>query len=405
MAVTEARGADRACGRRSCVWPPSCGAGPGFVITRGTQRRRLAVAGYGAVGRALTDLLQRSAAEVAQRYGLAFEVTAVATRRAGLAVDPDGLDRERLASLRRATRLDSSLAPAARPEPAAPRAPSPASAPPSPWPDLVAFLADPSAPYDVLVEVTTQSPADGEPAAGHIRAALRSARDVVTANKGPIAWQGPELNLLAASTGARLRYEAALMDCLPTHAIRERLVPVGRVLSFAGIVNATTNAVLTAMADGRGAAEALADAQRAGLAEADPSNDLEGHDAALKATIIANLLLDPPEPVRPDRVERRGLETVPDAWPMEAASRGARVRLVARGEPEGEGRDRSVRVRVGPEELPLGDSLAAVRGTSMALRIESEFGGRLQLTLVDASVEETAYAILMDLVALGRGAG
>ncbi|HXQ96096.1 MAG TPA: hypothetical protein VN800_04160 [Candidatus Acidoferrales bacterium] len=375
------------------------------MITRGLQRRRLAVAGYGAVGRALTDLIQRSAAEVAQRYALAFEVTAVATRRAGLAVDPDGIDRERRAALRRATRLDSSLAPGARPEPAARRARSPASALPGPWPDLVAFLADPSAPYDVLVEVTTQSPADGEPAAAHVRAALRSARDVVTANKGPIAWHGPELDRLAASTGARLRYEAALMDCLPTHAIRERLVPVGRVLSFAGIVNATTNAVLTAMADGRGAADALADAQRAGLAEADPSNDLEGHDAALKATIIANLLLDPPEPVRPDRVERRGLETVSDAWPMEAASRGARVRLVARGEAEGEGRDRSVRVRVGPEELPLGDSLAGVRGTSMALRIESEFGGRLQLTLLDPSVEETAYAILMDLIALGQRAG
>ncbi len=343
-------------------------------------RRRLALAGYGAVGQALTELLGRTADEIERRFAATFDVTAVGTRRAGLVVEPEGLRAERLSAI-------------ARGEPAAMRD--------SPD-DLSGFLADPSAPYDVLVEVTTQSPADGEPAASHIRAALRSGRDVVTANKGPIAWHASELDGLASATGARLRYEAALMDCLPTHAIRESLVPVGRILSFAGIVNATTNAILSAMAEGRGAAAALADAQRAGVAEADPRNDLEGHDAALKATILANLLLDPGEPLRPDAVERRGLEAVPDAWPAEAVARGARVRLVARGTCEGDGGRRSVRARVGPEELPLEDSLAAVGGTSMALRVASEFGGRLQLTLLDAPVQETAYAILMDLVALER---
>jgi homoserine dehydrogenase len=347
------------------------------TATAPPRRRRLALAGYGAVGRALVALLERAGGELVGRYGVAFDVTAAATRRAGLLVDGDGIDPRRLAALAHVT-----------------------APPPGPWPDLLAFLADPRAPYDVLVEVTTQSPADGEPAASHIRAALASARDVVTANKGPIAWHGPALARLGTATGARLRYEAALMDCLPTHAIRESLVPVGRVLSFAGIVNATTNAILSAMAEGRGSAEALSESQRAGLAEADPRHDTEGRDAALKATILANLLLDPPEPLRPDRVERLGLESVRDAWPAEAVARGSRVRLVARGESVGEGPGRTVRVRVAPEELPLADSLATVGGTAMALRIVSEFGGRLQLTLLDAPVEETAYALLMDLVAL-----
>ena len=326
------------------------------------RRRRLALAGHGAVGQALTILLGQTARELADRRGLAFDVTAVATRRGGLQV------------------------------PGAART----------WPDLVSFLADPGAPYDVLVEVTTQSPRDGEPAATHIRAALASGRDVVTANKGPIAWHESELRRLAAGSGARLRYEAALMDCLPAHPIRESIVPVGRILSFAGIVNATTNGILSAMAEGRSAAEALADAQRSGQAEADPRNDTEGHDAALKATVLANLLLDPREPITPDAVERRGLEAVPDGWPAEAVGRGARVRLVARGESTGEGAARGVRVRVGPEELPIDDSLAPVGATSMALRIESEYGGRLQLTLLGAPVQSTAYAILMDLVALER---
>ena len=362
---------------------------------RGLRTRRLALAGHGAVARALATLLERAGPELAGRYRVAYEVTAVATRSRGLSVPGVG---------------------------AAGR---------SAWPGLPAFLADRAAPYDILVEVTTQSPADGEPAATHIRAALESGRDVVTANKAPIAWHEAELRALAARTGARLRYEAALMDCLPTHAIRESIVPVGRVLSFAGVVNATSNAVLSAMAEGRSAADALAGAQRMGLAEADPRNDLEGHDAALKATILANLLLEPRELLRPDAVMRHGLEAVPDEWPAEAVRRGARVRLVARGErgeadagggPTGRGAGvapraegggeaavggeaggrRGTRVRVGPEELPLSDSLALVGGTSMALRIESEYGGRLQFTLLDAPVEETAYAILMDLVALER---
>ena len=342
--------------------------GPRAAVRDARRTRRLALAGYGAVARALADLLVRTAPELAARYGVAYEVTAVATRTHGLTVG---------------------------------------GATATGWPDLPSFLADPAAPYDILVEVTTQAPADGEPAATHVRAALGSGRDVVTANKGPIAWHEAGLRAIGARTGARLRYEAALMDCLPTHAIRESIVPVGRIRAFAGIVNATSNAVLTAMAEGRSADEALAAARRDGLAEADPGNDLGGHDAALKATILANLLLDPPEPLLPDSVGRHGLETVPEDWPAEAARRGARVRLVARGEARehggaADGHGRSIVAGVAPEELPLSDPLALVTGTSMALRIESEFGGRLQFTLLDAPVVATAYAILMDLVALER---
>ena len=376
------------------------------------RRRRLVLAGYGAVGRALTALLAQAHDELAQRYGLAFDVTAVATRRSGLLVTPDGVGPDMLAAIPQGR--DTSRTPGLAQTTVSPDL-AQAAAPPGPtraaashggtWPDLRSFLADPAAPYDVLVEITTQSPADGEPAATHLRAALGSGHDVVTANKGPIAWHEADLRRIAATTGARLRYEAALMDCLPAHPIRESIVPVGRVVAFAGIVNATTNGILSAMAVGRGAAEALAEAQRSGQAEADPRNDIEGHDAALKSTVLANLLLDPPELLTPASVDRRGLDTMPEGWPAEAAARGARVRLVARGESRGEGPTRTVHVRVAPEELPADDSLAAVGGTAMALRIESEYGGKLQLTLLAGPVQSTAYAILMDLVALERGAG
>lgn len=339
---------------------------------------RLALAGYGAVGRALVALLATTTTELAGRRDLRIVVTLVASRRLGVHVDGSGFDTGAVVDDpggrgRGRGRVDV------------------------PLPDV---LADPATPYDVLVEITSQSPRDGEPAATHIRAALRSGRDVVTANKGPIAWRGAELAEIAAASGARLRYEATLMDNLPTHALRERIVPVGRIVGFEGIVNATTNSILDAMAAGRPATEALAEAQRSGLAETDPRNDLEGHDAALKATILANLLLDPAVPVTPDAVARQGIDGIPDAWPREAAGRGARVRLVVRAEGAGEGTGRTVSVSVAPEELPASDSLALVAGTSMALRVHSEYGGTLQLALLDGTVAETAYAILMDLVAL-----
>jgi homoserine dehydrogenase len=337
---------------------------------------RLALVGFGAVARALVVLLEQTAEELARERGVAFVFAVVATRRKGVAVLHEGT--------RPADVAAAFLVAPARPVAALPE-----------------VLADPGTAYDVLVELSTVAPADGEPAATYLRAALASGRSAVSANKGPIAWHGRDLAELAAANGAALRYEATTMDCLPVHAIRERIVPVGRVVAFAGIVNSTTNLVLTAMAAGRSAAGALAEAQQLGIAEADPRNDTEGHDAALKATILANLLLEPAEPLTPDRVDRRGLEAVPDDWPSRAAAAVGRVRLVARG-----WRDsvdgRVVAARVGPEELPLGHPLALVDGTSMALDLETEHAGTLHFALVEPHVEQTAYAVLTDLLAIAE---
>jgi len=366
------------------VSPPARAGEP----ARGAVRdRRIALVGYGSVGRALATLLERVAPELAARFGVRATVTLVATRTLGVLVDPLGVP---------AARLETAAARAAR------------HGRPRPIADLLETLADPATPYDLLVEATTASPHDGEPAAAHIRAALASGRDAITANKGPIAWHGRELDALAVRHGARLRYEATLMDCLPVQVLRESVVPVGRIRSFRGIVNSTTNLMLSAMAAGRSPGEALEEAQRLGIAEADPRHDTEGHDAALKATILANLLLDPAEPITPDLVERKGLEGVADDWPARAARRGSRVRLVARGSdgansasPAGPAAARPA-VTVLPEELPLDDPLALVDGRSMALSVETELAGRLTAIVTEPSVEHTAYAILMDLVALER---
>jgi homoserine dehydrogenase len=367
------------------------GAGHAAETGQPRQTQRLALVGFGSVARALLRLLEQTSEELARERGLVFIPTLVATRRGGVLVRPEGLSVDGLLAgeLWAAQTSDSG------------RSDSGGGGWGSQTADLPAILADPATPYDILVEASTASPADGEPAATHLRAALGSGRDAVTANKGPIAWRGPELAALARTRGVTLRYEAATMDCLPVHAVREHIVPVGRVLSFAGIVNSTTNLILTAMAAGEGAAAALGEAQRLGIAEADPRHDTQGHDAALKATILANLLLEPQDPLTPEQVERQGLEAVPPDWPARAAAAGARVRLVARGWRRGPG-GRMAAARVAPEELPVDHPLAMVSGLSMALVLQTQHAGKLHLALLEPHLEQTAYALLMDLLAIAQ---
>ena len=384
------------------------------------RRRRLAIVGFGSVGRALVRLLDSVRDELATRHGVAFDVTLLATRGSGVVVDPLGIPPAALETLAGIAEEAGSLPPmmAGRhvyQTPKGMRARGPfreAGA-------LPAALASPETPYDVLLELSTVAPADGQPAADHLRAALGSGRDAVSANKAPVAWYGAELSELAGSRGAHLRHEATTMDCLPVHAVRGTLVPVGRIERFAGVVNSTTNIVLSTMAVGGTAADGMSEARRLGIAEADATNDTSGLDAALKATILANLLLDPVTPMTPDAVDCEGIRDIAPGWPAEAAARGARVRLVARGEvlrePEGTAMDdgdsvatppeRTVRVSVRPEELPLDDPLACVNGASMALTLETEHAGRLTLTLTEPHVQQTAYALLMDLLAIDRARG
>ena len=229
-----------------------------------------------------------------------------------------------------------------------------------------------------------------------IRAAFAAGVHAITANKGPIALHGPELRAEASAAGLALRYEATLMDCLPVLALRDAAIPVGEVERFAAIPNSTSNFVLDAMARGRGRDAAVAEAQRLGIAEADPSFDLDGWDGAFKAAILAQHLLG--LDVRAPDVVRSGLSAVDPAEPAAAFAAGERLRIVARG-------DRTTgRVRVGPERVPAASALGAAGGFSMALSVETRLAGRLDLVLVEPHTPQTAYAILVDLLAIDRDA-
>ncbi|MGH2492221.1 MAG: homoserine dehydrogenase [Candidatus Limnocylindria bacterium] len=316
---------------------------------------RLALFGFGNVGRALARMLLMTNAP--------FNVTVLATAKHGAVVDGRGID---LATILAGTDL-------------------PLGAPPPIG----------SLPADVLVEMTPLDPVAGEPALKYIREALTAGMHVVTANKGPISRAYRELNALATARGRMLRFEATLADCLPVFTLRRSALPLATISAIRGIVSSTNNHILTAAAAGVPFADALAEAQRLGIAEADPRNDLEGHDAAAKATILANVLMD--ADIGPEDVSREPIDERAVTAARAAAGNGDRVRPII----EIARRGGALVASFGPRRLGPLDPLYAVDDFSMGLVFETDLAGRVVVQLHDPHVDQVAYAILTDLLEIG----
>ena len=320
---------------------------------------RLALYGFGNVGRALARLLVATSAP--------FTVTALVTKRHGAVVFEGGID---LATILAGTDLSGSAVPPVGRMPA-----------------------------DTLVEMTPLDPVRGEPALSYIREALGAGMHVVTANKGPIARAYRELDVLARKNDRMLRFEATLADCLPVFTLRRAALPLAKISAIRGIVSSTNNHILTAAAAGVPFASALAEAQRLGIAEADPRNDLEGHDAAAKATILANVLMDGdllPEDVSREPIDERAAEAA-----RVAAASGYRVRPVI----EIVRRDGRLVASFGPRRVDPLDPLYAVDDFSMGLVFETDLAGRVVVQLHDPHVDQVAYAILTDLLEIAATTG
>jgi homoserine dehydrogenase len=324
---------------------------------------RLGFAGFGNVHKALARLLLDRRDELLDRFGLEWRATLVATRRQGAVVDDAGLDLEAL--------LSSGAAAGG---------------------SLLRALED--APIDLLFEGTTLDPHQGEPATSHVRAALGRGVAVVSANKGPLAFAARELMALARERRCGFRFESAVADCLPLFDLIETALPVGRVLSFEGVLNATSNRVLGAVLQGGTIEAAVKEAQRIGVAEADPSNDLDGWDQAVKAVIVSNVLCG--ADLRPKDVERTPLKAVDLDWARREERKGRAVRLAASG---GRGRP----ARVAAVAAPAGSFLATLGGESLGIGLETEPAGTFRVASLHAGVVQTAYGQLTDFVAIHQG--
>ncbi|HEX4749602.1 MAG TPA: hypothetical protein VH302_08685 [Bryobacteraceae bacterium] len=317
---------------------------------------RVALIGYGHVGKSFARLLQ------AKRASYPFRIVGIHTLRHGTAYSSAGIGLE------------------------------PAWGPPAA--SLPEFLG--AAKPEVVMELTTLSPSDGEPAISHIRYAFERNIHVVTANKGPIAHAYADLAAEARRRQVEFRFESTVMDGTPVFNNVRNNLPGVTINGFRGALNSTSKIVLEAMRRGLSIEDGIREAQRMGIAEADPWYDLDGWDAAAKAAALANVLMD--ARTTPQKVEREGLRGIGAAEPARVAKSGRSIQLVCSGERA----DGIVRLSVRPEVLDQNDLLAASTGTSNMLLLDTDLMGTMGILSINPGVEQTAYGLFSDLVDVAR---
>ncbi len=256
-------------------------------------------------------------------------------------------------------------------------------------------------PWDVIedpaVELVVEVMGGCDPAFALVRRALELGKPVVTANKELIAARGPELLTAAGRSGVPLLFEAAVGGGIPIIRPLTETLAGENIERVVGIVNGTTNFILTRMADEGGSfADALAEAQSLGYAEADPTDDISGADAASKASILASLAFA--TWVGPDRVYREGIAGISPTDLAFAADLGYTIRLLAIAQRVGDG----VSARVHPAMVPLDHPLAAIRGATNAILIQGPAVGELLFAGPGAGGEPTATAVLGDVIDAAR---
>jgi homoserine dehydrogenase len=336
---------------------------------------RALLSGLGNVGRSFIELLPSQAEVLANRHGIELLVVGAADS-GGVALDPAGLDLATLIATKRARASVASLSGVGRP-------------------GMSAVEMAQSADGDVLIEATLTNLRDGQPGLDIIRTALRRGMRVVSANKGPLVLAYDELAALAAApNGPRLRYSACVGGYLPTINIGRRDLAGARIERVEAVLNGTTQGILRMIETGASYEQALAEMQRRGLAEADPTLDVEGWDAANKVVILANSVLRRPTTLAD--VEIEGITRLTADELREAAGHNARIVLLCLAEQV----DGDYRLSVRPTALPLDHPLARMSGDEMGIVYYTDIGGRTSATTAERGPQPTAAAMLRDLIEL-----
>jgi len=343
---------------------------------------RLALVGLGNVGQSFLDLMTAKADLLANRYDLALVLTGVADSSAA-ALNAKGLSSTAL-------RAHKGLG-------------KPLYSFPDSTPGMSAteMLAEVEA--DVLLEASAVNLKTGQPGLDCVRIAVRRGMDVVLANKGPLIHAFGELETASNAAGVGLAYSATVCGALPVVNIGRRDLVVSDIRAVAGVFNATSNSILAAMARGGSYADALRQAQIDGIAEADPSLDVEGWDTANKLVIVANSILRQPCTLA-DVQPVIGITAITPAQIQEGAARGEVVKLVARAEPDLTGlRNLSglqYKLSVQPEWLPADAFLASISGWEMGVVFDTDIMGLQQLKVDERGPVPTAAAMLRDVINL-----
>jgi homoserine dehydrogenase len=337
---------------------------------RGTIRSyNLCFLGFGNVNRTLVRLLENRASELRDRYGITFQITGIASRRLGWIANPEG--------------IPDAVAAACEVSPA------PLSSGNTLASNIESWLA--AAHADVLFEATSLNVNEGQPAVDHIRAALTHGAHAITANKGPIVHAYRELRDLAAKQGNRFLFESTVMDGVPIFSLFDQL-PAIRLQGFHGILNSTTNVILSEMEQGLTFDQALKKAQELGVAETDATHDIDGWDAAVKTAALITVLMD--VPIRLDQIEREGIRDLTPQALRNARRDGWPFKLVCRAQRTSEG----VKASVKPEKVVSTQPMARITHTSSYIYFETDIFPGLAITEENPGLYATAYGLLADFI-------
>jgi homoserine dehydrogenase len=317
---------------------------------------KVAIIGLGSVGKGVATMLGKK--------NLGIQVTGIADSRSGI-INPAGINIGEMLALKQKSGLCGSNSITA---------------------DDVVKKAD----YDILIEVSPTNALTGEPATGYIRTALGRKKHVVTSNKGPIALAFHDLRELARKNGVALRYEATVAGAIPIMHTLEHGLAGNEIIAVYGVLNGTCNFILTRMADeGLTYEQALMEAREMGYAEADPTYDVQGIDAAIKLVILANTIWD--NGIKLSDVDRTGIDLLTADALRLAEEEGCTIRLIAEAMP------RKKLIRVSPRILSKNHPLV-VEGTLNALTLETDMAKEITLIGRGAGSTETASAIIGDLL-------
>src|ERR1700674_5631697 len=335
----------------------------------------LCLLGFGNVNRTMIELLQHKESELRERHGIDCRITGVASRRIGWPVNTAGfVVAERL----RAQNSDAFAADAF------------AGMRGEECQHYNAWLD--AAQPDVVFEATSLNVETGQPAIDHIRAALEHGAHAITANKGPVVHAYEELRELAARRGKQFLFESTVMDGIPIFSLFRNTLPAIEVKGFKGILNSTTNVILTGMERGLSFDESLGQAQRLGIAETDASHDIEGWEAAVKVAALVNVIMGVRLP--PQKVEREGIRMLTGDAVRSARSAGVPYKLICRAQRTESG----VTARVRPEQIPLTDPMALVGGTSSIIQFETDIFPGITIAEENPGLYATAYGMLADFI-------
>jgi homoserine dehydrogenase len=331
--------------------------------------------GYGHVAQAFIPLLASRSAWLDKTYSIKPVICGIGTRSQGYFLHPFGME------ITPSTNSDDLL----------------------PWFTSTGQLVDNAQTFiqqgkahgaSLLIELTTLNPHDGQPALQHICTALEASMDVITANKGPVAYAQAELQSLAQRQQVQFRFESTVMDGFPLINLAEFTLQAVGMRSFRALLNTTSSYVLQLIEQGHSLDEAILQAQQLGIAEADPWYDLDGLDAAMKTTILANNLLK--AQLSPSEVKRTGLRDISLEEIRAASSRGTPIRLVSHAS----SKNGLITAEVSPRCIDTSDALHIATGTTSVISLNTEAMGTITLVEHEPMVIQTAYGLLSDFITI-----